>query len=257
MLLLASAVASAVEPAARVAPPELAKAPGEVVDLFAAAESKLIDVRIIPRDDKQARIFVTNKSGRALNVRLPETYAAVPVLSQILGLPNNGAQAGAAQAPQTFGGPINAGPQNNQQNAFPRGVFNIPPEQTRDIKVAAVCLDYGKPTPRALIPYELVPLASIATDPAIEPVLRAWGSGKYNRLVVQAAAWHLASSVSWEELAKKEGTMVAASEYEPYFTANQLKQAKALVAAAKKEVAQKESANSKKPTRSPGEKLKD
>jgi hypothetical protein len=211
--------------------------------LFAAAEAGQLTVRIIPRDEKQARILITNKTKQPLSVRLPEAFAARPILAQVRGfqLPGIQNQQGMAQAPQTFGGPVNNGNQQNgnQQNGNnnnARGVFNIPPEQVRDIRVLAVCLEYGKPHPRPQHAYEMVPLASYSSDPVLAATLVRLGEGKCNQRVAQAAAWYLASDRSWEQLAKEQGDLIGVGEHAPYFTKRELQEAKELVAAARRDV---------------------
>ncbi|HWB01290.1 MAG TPA: hypothetical protein VG713_22525 [Pirellulales bacterium] len=247
----ASAMLGHAQVAKRV-PPPTATSSNKVVDLFAASESGQIELRIIPRDEKQARIFMTNKTDEILTVRLPATYAAVPIVSQVFGqLPNNNNAQNQpmAQSAQVFGGPMMMQQPNNAPKG-PLGLFNIPPEQTRDVRVMAICLEHGKANPRAAMPYRVVPLDSVARHPAIEPLLREYGEGKCSRLAVQAAAWHLSDGLDWDELAKKPGAMIAATVYEPYFSKGQIKQAKALVAAAEEQVVARA-----KPAPSVGEKL--
>ncbi len=209
-----------------------AKTPGKappprMVEMFAATEAGEVEVRIIPRDEKQARIFVTNKTDEPLRVKLPAVYGAVPlVLAQFNAQP--GGNQPTQQMPQQFGGPISAPQRNNN----PLGIFNIPPGQTRDVKVAGVCFEYGKRSPRSMLPYRVVPLATITSDPAVEHVLRNFGDDKCSQKVAQAAVWNLNSGLAWSELAKEKGSMIAAEVFDPYFTKQELSQARGLVAAA-------------------------
>ena len=57
-------------------------AAADSVEMFAAMKSGDIDVKFIPKDDREARVMFTNKTKRPLSVRLPEAFAAVPVLAQ-------------------------------------------------------------------------------------------------------------------------------------------------------------------------------
>ena len=52
------------------------------VEMFAAMKSGEIDVKFIPKDDREARVMFKNKTKRPLSVRLPAAFAAVPVLAQ-------------------------------------------------------------------------------------------------------------------------------------------------------------------------------
>ncbi len=54
----------------------------ETVDMFSAMEKGQIAVKLIPKDSTQSRIFIENKTDKPLSVKLPETFAAVPVLAQ-------------------------------------------------------------------------------------------------------------------------------------------------------------------------------
>ncbi len=207
----------------------------DTVELFAGMKAGQLEVKFIPRDEKQAKIIVANKAGKPLNVQLPETFAGVPVLAQFRGFPLPNTQPNNNQTPQTVGGPINK--QNNAQNGnnfFNNNMMNIPAEQVRDIKVACVCLEHGKPDPRPTIPYEMVPLESVSKNPALGAMLREFGTGKYSQHVAQAAAWHLNNEMSWERLAKIDGSMIAIGVHDPYFTKQDLQDARGLVASAEK-----------------------
>ena len=57
-------------------------AAGREVDLFQAMADDLIEVQFIPRNSKQAKLIVKNKADQPLSVRLPATFAGVPVLGQ-------------------------------------------------------------------------------------------------------------------------------------------------------------------------------
>ena len=67
---------------------------GEGVDLFAAVAQQQIEVQLIPRDPSQCRLFISNKTDKPLSVKLPASFAGVPVLAQIPGLPGAGRQPG-------------------------------------------------------------------------------------------------------------------------------------------------------------------
>lgn len=227
----------------------LAKVPGpgehnpahETVELFKGMESGQLEVKFIPRDEKQGRILLANKAGKPINVQLPETFGAVPVLAQFGPFQQQGQQGQQQQQmiPQPLGGPgIPQGSQQGQgqQQQPPPFFMNIPAEQQRDIKVKTVCLAQGRPNPRPAIPYKLVPLAQVSSDPLLDSVIREYGNGKYSQNVAQAAAWHTVDNMSWEKLAKIDGSMVAIGVNDPYFTKQDLENAKAMVAAAEKNV---------------------
>ncbi len=59
-----------------------ADAPANTVELFAAMKSKDIEVKFIPKDDREARVIIKNNTKQPLTVQLPEAFAGVPVLAQ-------------------------------------------------------------------------------------------------------------------------------------------------------------------------------
>jgi hypothetical protein len=197
------------------------------IELFDAIEAGQIEVKFIPKDDKQARVRIKNKSGNPLTVQLPEAFAARPVLAQagqfaIGALPGdaNGGQNGASQ---------NLGSTFNGQNNGPGGrpnFFNVPADKTVDLRVTCVCLDYGKPTPRAAIPYELVRLDTVCKDASLATVLAKLDRG--NQREVQAAAWHIANGMAWQELAAVRIEHLVEPN-EPFFSLRQLHRAQQLV----------------------------
>ena len=52
-------------------------------ELFAAIDSGQIEVKVYPRDSRQVRLVVTNKTTQPLSIAMPEAFAAVPVLAQM------------------------------------------------------------------------------------------------------------------------------------------------------------------------------
>jgi hypothetical protein len=76
----------------------------------------------------------------------------------------------------------------------------VPAGKTIKVKVPCVCLEHGKPDPKPRVPYKIVPLETVTAEPAVAGVLARLGEGKYSQRVAQAAAWHLANGMTWEEL---------------------------------------------------------
>jgi len=229
----------------------------KAVELFTAIAAGQVEAKLIPRDSSQARLFLTNKTKQPLSVALPATFAAVPVLAQIgLNDPfnqnfNNNApqQVGGGfppmgggpmmGGPMNFGGPMNVGGQNaGGQNPWLRqpGIFSIPPEKVGTLKLRTVCLDFGKPEPRAKIPYEIRPLDEVSDNPGLAEVCAVLGAGKVPQRVAQLAAWHLANGKSWEDLAglREKTAFATRPQYSPQELAAARKLAEQAVEAAKK-----------------------
>lgn len=224
----------------------------ETVELFAAVEAGQIEVKFIPKNAERARVFVTNKTAQPLNVRMPEAFAAVPVVAQFgpgNGLGQNGlgqdgfgqkgfgqngfpGGGGGNQGAQSGGGGFgpggNGGNQNGNMFQNNQGMFNVAAEKVGELKVALVCLEHGKSDPRPAIPYQLVPIETVTSDPAVAWLLAQLARDRYPRRTVQAAAWHLANGMSWEELSAKRIRRAHGARY-PYFSARELNEAKAVV----------------------------
>lgn len=226
-LMLTGAIVVSAASAREPRPRSLA-APAETHGLLQAEEAGLVTVKYIPNDSRSAQIVVTNRSERPLTLRLPEVFAGVPVLAQMGG--NGGGQAGfgaggIGAAPQTTGG---AGPQNQGMNIGGQqggGMFSLPPEKTRVVKVTTVCLEHGKPEPSPIRPYKLVELESYSDDPRLEQLMQSIGKGEISQKVAQAAAWHIASGLTWQQLAAEKIDHAGGDPDEPFFTPAELQAA--------------------------------
>ncbi|MGE0536047.1 MAG: hypothetical protein AB7O68_13790 [Pirellulales bacterium] len=203
----------------------------EEVELFAAIEEGQVDVQFIPRDSREARVLIKNKTKKPLNVRLPEAFAAAPVLAQPppgLGGGQRGG-AGVAGGAQPMGGGMGGmGMGGMGMGGMGMGMMNVPPEKIAKLKVPCVCLEHGKPEPRPAIPYEIKPFASYSDDPKLYELMKLFGRNGVSQRAAQAAAWHVSSGMSWNELAAKEIEHIAAPN-EPYFSQLELAVAMKLV----------------------------
>lgn len=184
-----------------VAPFGVAKEEIVPVDLHEAIETGTIDVKLIVKNGQQARIIAKNNTDQPLTIQVPEAFAAVPVL---------------AQTSQGGGGTGS-------------GLFNVPPEKVAKHDVGFVCLEHGKPDPRSTMQYELKPISAITTDPAVVEILRLHGRRQIPHAVAQAAVWHLANGLSWQQLATKERKNLSVPNT-PYFSRSALQWAGQLVA---------------------------
>ena len=80
-------------------------------------------------------------------------------------------------------------------------MFSVPPEKTKVVKVATVCLEYGKREPSPHMDYRLAALESFSDDPALALLLDSFGRGEIPPNVAQAAAWNISSGLPWPKLA--------------------------------------------------------
>ncbi len=204
------------------------------VELFAAMEAGELEVRFIARNSKQARVLIANKTDQPLNVRLPDVFAGVPVLTQFQPRPINNNQNNVPNnnqnnaANQAVGGGFNPFRGRGNGNGRGQNFFNVPAEQVRKLKVDCVCLEHGKPEPRAAIAYRLVPLETVTSDVSLAAMLSEFGGGRYDQRTAQAAAWYLMGDLDWEQLAGKT-IKRANGARQPYFSQAELKHARAMV----------------------------
>jgi hypothetical protein len=202
----------------------------EAVDLFAAVKQGDIEVKLIPNDDKEANVIITNKTKRPLSVRLPAAFAGMPVLAQpIGGLGGEGIGRGDGDnnnnnQNQALGGGFGGGGLGGGLGGIGGGLggggfggaFNIAPEKVGRLKVACVCLEHGKKDPNPRVAYEMKPIDQFTKDAKVHLVIKLLASGKVNQRIAQAAAWHFANGMSWQQLAAKKIDRLGRPD-EPYF----------------------------------------
>ena len=220
--------------------------PPAAVDLFDAMESGDIEAKIIPKDATKGTVLIENKTGKPLTVKLPEAFAAVPVLAQGLlgGCPGGGGGCPGGGANQGMGGGMMGGMGGG--GMMGGGMFNIGAERVVKVKTVTVCLEHGKKDPNPHVEYKLVKLDSVAKSEAACEVVFMLARGELDQHSAQAAVWHLENGLSWEDLAQKVGVKHLNGVVEPYFSPLQLKYAfaAAKVAGARLEKAKTASATS-------------
>jgi len=198
-----------------------------VVPLFEMIEAKQVDVKLVQKDEAVGNLLVENKSGKTINLQMPEAFVGVHVLNQGLfdnfdNQSNQGQGSGQSQGGQTTGG----GASSSGQSGGP--VFSVPPGKIVRIPVKTVCLEHGRPTPASRMEYRVFPIERFSKDPALFELLAKMASGKTPQKVAQAAAWHLASGKSWKQLAAMKFRRLGGQPDIPEFTQNQLASARKL-----------------------------
>lgn len=224
-----------------------------VIDLFDGEEAGRLSLRMVAQSPKTGLVFVTNRSPEMLTVAVPTAVAGIHILPQFgplqaqgfqngfgqgTGAGNTGfgnSQAGANGLAQTTGGSLS--PMGNQ--GFPNGqvgqsgqnpgngFFSIPPGKTVQLQLQSVCLNYGRPDPTPAMKYKLVRLEDQVSAPALQELL-AGINERSDRDAVQAAAWHLANGLSWEQIAQLS-TQRLPGVKTPMFTAAEVRSAQSLV----------------------------
>ena len=219
----------------------------QTVELFAGIQQGQLEAKLIVKDSSQCRVMVKNLTDRPLSVQLPAAFAGVPVLAQ-QGLFGDGfGNMNQNNAPQQVGGafPMNNNMMNNNQGNNNRGnnnffnipnqpgmnnrqnpgfgpLFNIAPEKVGQFKLDCVCLEHGKPNPKARIPYEIRPIESVAQKAEVAVVCAMLGRGQLSQKAAQAAAWHFTDGMSWKDLKVKQKSFAMGRIHEPFFTNREL-----------------------------------
>ena len=191
----------------------------EAQDLFAAMRAGALEVRLIPKNDREARVLLRNKTKQALNVRLPDAFAGVPVLAQVA-RNGNANRNNNPSGNQAVGGGFGGGG-GGLGGAGGGGLFAVPPERVLQWRVEIVCLEHGKRDPRPGARYEICALENVTSKPGVHDVLVQLAAGQVGQRSAQAAAWHLANDMSWETLAEKQIEHINAPS-EPYFSTSEI-----------------------------------
>ena len=214
-----------------------------VVELFDGIDNGTFEVRVAPKNEFSAKVFITNTTDKPQTVQLPKAAVGVHVLKQFLPQQiggsgfgdTSGSQGGGGQ--QTGGNLQSTGSQGSQ-GQFPfsgnngNGFFSIPAESIVQLQFNTVCLNHGDPTPRLKMTYELRRVEDRVKSEALRVLLAGYNPRRIDRKTMQAAAWHLANDMSWKQLAAKKVTAIGLIAT-PYLSRKQLSEAKKLVASAK------------------------
>jgi hypothetical protein len=107
--------------------------------------------------------------------------------------------------------------------------FTVAAGATIAVKLPTVCLEYGKREPTARMPYRLTAFEKVSQDPKLALILGGLASGHVSQKVAQAAAWHLASGRTWEQLAAEVIDRAGGDPDLPVFSAAELAAARQAV----------------------------
>ncbi|MGA2060301.1 MAG: hypothetical protein ABSG67_07445 [Thermoguttaceae bacterium] len=215
----------------------------ETVEMFSAMEKGQIAVKLIPKDSTQCHILIENKTDKPLTVKLPETFAGVPVLAQRAAGGGGGTRTGGTST--TGGGNQSMGGGMSGMGGMGggMGMFNVAPEKVGKFNVTTVCLEHGKGEPNERIPYEIKPLESVANKPAVMELCRSLGTGQIDQRAAQAAAWFLNNDMTWQELAAKRYRHANGTLGESYFSPQQIQLGMQLAKAALRVADEKQQQN--------------
>ena len=249
------------------------KSEAKTVALFDAMEQELVTVEFIGKDATEANIIFRNKGNEPVNLIMPPTFGAIPVLAQLggggggLGGGGLGGGGGGLGGGGQGGGGFGAGGQGGGGGqgvgggfggggqggggfgggggglggglgggGQGGGFFRVEPDRPRKMTVATVCLNHGKADPNPRIKYKLVRLADVNDSLVVEGICRGLASGKVSQNVAQAAAWNVANGLSWEELIRKPRVISEYTGVEMFFSKFEVQSAMRLTELVKAEV---------------------
>lgn len=230
------------------------------VDLFDGIEQGSIEATLIPKNSLEGNVFIENKTKKPLTVKFPKAVAAAQVLKQGFGGGGmggmgggagggrGGQQGGGMGGGQGMGGGMGGmgggmggmggggmgGMGGGMMGGMGGGFFSVPPEKTVQFPITTVCLNHGKAEPKPKMTYRLVKLEEYTSDPVLQELLEAVGTGNYdnNKQAAQAATWFLTDKMSWDKLADKKIERVGGAEDDPYFSQDDLMAARQIVSQA-------------------------
>lgn len=217
------------------------------VELFTAIERSELEVTMRPKNEFGGNVFLRNVTDKPITVLLPDAIVGLHVHPQFGGGAIGGAGGGlggqgagglGGGQNQAIGGGLGGGGFGGGggggfggQQGGGGGFFSIPAAETVRIPFQSVCLEHGKHSPTARNTYKVVPVEQYSDKPELKALCIAVGSGQVDRAVAQAAAWHISSGMTWDQLAAKTFDRAAAADT-PYFSYAQLVAARNLVQAA-------------------------
>ncbi len=228
-VLVIGALAVAASAAERKKAATTAKA--DNVEMFAAIERGDIEVKLVVKDDTEANVLIKNKTKRPLNVGLPEAFAGVPVFAQLgAGLGNNNNDGDDNNQNQAVGGGMMGGHGGRHDGRHGiqccareswqiEGRMRLPGARQKD------------PNPR--VQYEIKKIDDFTKDAKVHEVLKMLASGKVPQRIAQAATWHFANDMSWDQLAAKKVNRLGVPDT-AYFTQSELRAALQVSMAAEK-----------------------
>jgi hypothetical protein len=198
------------------------------VDLFVAMKSGDVNVKYVAKNSREGQLLVKNNTDQPLTVKLPEAFAAIPVLPQAVGA--GGGRSGGSYGNknnnqnQGVGGGGGLGGGGNRGGVGGGGAFDIAAEKVAKLKIDTVCLEHGKKEPNAHVPYEVRPIEAFTSDANVQELCKMVGAGNIDQRAAQAAAWHLANHMTWEQLIDKKVHHLLGGD-EIYFTSSEIRAA--------------------------------
>lgn len=222
------------------------------VELFKAMDAGEIETRVVAHDSFNATAMIENKTDQPLNIKFPKAVITAPVMAQFGmggggggGMGGGAAGRGGGGGAQMGGGGMGGmgggmggmGGGMGGMGGGGGGMFSVPPEKIVAVHLNTVCLEHGKEDPNSSIKYKLVPVELVTKDPLMPELLAMVASKKFDKQSIQAAAWHYANRMSWQELAAKYREQLGGLPPVSYFETQQLYDAQQILVLAEERLA--------------------
>jgi hypothetical protein len=220
------------------------------VELFDGLDSGSLTAKVIPKSQYGGNVLITNTTKTPVSVKVPEAVVGVQVFPQLGGMGGGmggmgGGMGGMGGGMGGMGGQMMGGGLGGQGGlggggmggggmggggtAGGAGFFSIPAERTVSVPMNSVCLEHGKANPNSRMTYRLARPSEVSDKPELPELLKLVGQNKINQGAAQAAAWHIASGMSWEKIAAEKWDHVGRPD-SPYFSQDQLMMGRMIVA---------------------------
>jgi hypothetical protein len=234
----------------------------EQVDFFESLAKGSLDATIIPRDSKSGNVFIENTTDKPLTIAMPDAFVGVQVLKQYGGRGGGfggggfggggfgGGMMGGMGGAQSFGGGTGTGSSRTGtsrtgttragRTGGGEGFFSVPPDKIVRVEYSSVCLEHGKREPTPGMRYRPVQVEQYSKDPVLKQLLTRVANQQIDTNAAQAAAWHVANGMSWEQLADKRLGVRGANRHTPYFAPETIASARNTIALVTAEVREEE-----------------
>lgn len=220
----------------------------ERIALFDGLDQEVLSAKVVAKNEFGGQVFIENLTDKPMTVELPDSIVAVQVLPQAfdggggLGSNDGGSTSGGSGGQNQSagggfgGGGLGGGGFGGGGGGFGGGgggFFSVPPDQIVRVPYHSVCLDHGKGPPRPGNTYKLVRPTEYTDNVDLQQLLKLIAGGSLNRQSAQAAAWHVANDMTWDQLVAKKFDRVGVEDT-PFFSPQELYGAQAIVAEAQR-----------------------
>ena len=178
----------------------------QTVQILDAVKSGDLNVTVRGAGESRVKFTIQNKTSKRFNVVIPPGLVAASAAGQGgfqsmgLGVPTaNLGSFGAFRGNRTETAGFRAMPASAPA---PQGLA-ISPNQTIDVAVPSVCLNFGLPTPTARNVFSLKDVESYSPDARVRRALKSLATLGTSQTVAQAAMWHVCNGMSFDQIARQ------------------------------------------------------